>query len=185
MFAADCRVCEYDLSSRQWTDLSVVTPGLIGRGCVDCAGGFYWPVDQTVRRLDRRTGVCSVVAGSADTRRTDAADPLSAAFLVITCMAAAPDGSRLFVVDFQAIRQIDFRPDSATRGITTLYTTDCVPQFSSMCWLSSERLLIGDRSGCVRVFDLLSRECDGVQLSHSHRCACGLTGAIDRYRYRC
>jgi hypothetical protein len=70
---------------------------------------------------------------------------------------AVPDGSRLFVVDEKSIRLVDLRPGSPTAGVTTV-CKGLPTSPASMCWLSSERLLIGDRAGAIHCFDLLNGE---------------------------
>jgi hypothetical protein len=110
---------------------------------VDAVGHFFLRHQRTLYRLDRRTGLCTVVAGVAGPReRMDAADPLSASFCDFDAVAVTPDGLRLFVIDECAIRLIDLRAGSSTASVTTL----CAGidfRVDSMRWLSSERLLMG------------------------------------------
>jgi hypothetical protein len=118
-------------------------------------------------RFERRTLRCRPIAGlftRVHFERGDAGDPLAAVFARIEALEPVPDGSRVFVVDCAFglsgrawLREVDLRPDRRTAGVTTL-CREVDMAVVSMCWLSSERLLVGDDRGRVHCFDLLTCE---------------------------
>jgi hypothetical protein len=169
---------DYRLHSGQWrevwsdfkqSDGSAPDGGHRRFSCIDAV--YYFTTSTEVYRVDRRTGLVTTPAVNREDDRQDGALLFSPPISYLSEIEAVPDGSRVFVHATEywedGVQRFDTliefgrsAPHAATVTHCRIYKrhSDDGFEIQSMCWLPSERLLVGDSAGRVHSYDLLAAE---------------------------